>query len=90
MSEMAKVIIYGLHDHRATDVAEQFLIQKGVTDIEMAYIDTSAEMRKEMWLRTGNSRTIPQIYVGNEHIGTLSEMVELDRQGGLDPLLKAD
>lgn len=84
-----KVLIYGLNDHAATDVAEQFLRQKGMTDIEMAYIDTSSEMRKEMWLRTGCSRTIPQIYIGSTHIGTLSEMVELDRAGGLDPLLKA-
>lgn len=85
----AKALIYGLTDHPATDVAEQFLQQKGVTDIEMAYIDLHDELRKEMWTRTERSRTIPQIYIGETHIGTLSEMVELDREGGLDPLLKA-
>lgn len=85
----AKALIYGLQDHPATDVAEQFLRQKGVTDIEMAYIDLHDELRKEMWARTQRSRTIPQIYIGNNHIGTLSEMVELDQEGGLDPLLNA-
>ena len=83
------VIIYGLTDHPATDVAQQFLQQKGVTDIEMAYVDIHEDLRKEMWVRSGFSRTIPQIYIGDQHVGTLSEIVELDRQGGLDPLLNA-
>jgi len=85
----AKVIVYGIHDHPATDVAEQFLQQKGVKDIEMAYIDVDAELRKEAWTRSERGRTIPQIFIGEEHIGSLSDMVELDRAGQLDPLLKA-
>jgi glutaredoxin 3 len=84
-----KALIYGLTNHNATNVAEQFLQQKGVADIEMAYIDVDPVLRKEMWARTERSRTIPQIYIGATHIGTLSEMVELDRAGGLDPLLNA-
>lgn len=66
--------------------AEQLLQRKGVTDIEKIRIDLEPQRREEMMNLTGR-RTVPQIYIGERHIGGYDDLYELDRQGGLDPLL---
>ncbi|WVH09404.1 MAG: Glutaredoxin 3 (Grx3) [Fluviibacter phosphoraccumulans EoVTN8] len=67
--------------------AEQLLNSKGVTEIEKIRIDLNPEERDAMMART-NRRTVPQIYIGDMHVGGFDDLAALDRAGGLDPLLK--
>ena len=67
--------------------AERLLVEKGAT-IEKVRVDLEPERRTEMMQRTGR-RTVPQIYVGERHVGGYDDLAALDRAGGLDPLLSA-
>ncbi len=67
--------------------AEQLLKRKGVTDIEKIRIDQDPVRRDEMIGLTGR-RTVPQIFIGDLHVGGCDDLYELDRQGKLDPLLQ--
>lgn len=67
--------------------AEAFLRSKGVGDIAKVRIDLDPARRVEMMEKTGR-RTVPQIYVGDTHVGGFDDLVALDRAGGLDPLLR--
>lgn len=69
-------------------MAERLLRAKGVTDIEKVRIDAEPALRQEMMERTGR-RTVPQIYVGDRHVGGYDDLAALDRAGGLEPLLAA-
>jgi glutaredoxin 3 len=66
--------------------AEQLLKTKGVTEIEKIRVDLEPEQREAMMVRTGR-RTVPQIYIGETHVGGFDDLAALDRAGGLDPLL---
>ncbi|MGL5987973.1 MAG: glutaredoxin 3 [Burkholderiales bacterium] len=66
--------------------AEQLLRSKGVTDINFIRVDLEPQLREEMMTRTGR-RTVPQIYIGETHVGGFDDLAALDRAGGLDPLL---
>ena len=66
--------------------AEQLLRKKGVTDINFIRVDVEPQLREEMMTRTGR-RTVPQIYIGEQHIGGFDDLAALDRAGKLDPLL---
>ncbi|OHC63965.1 MAG: glutaredoxin 3 [Rhodocyclales bacterium GWA2_65_19] len=68
--------------------AEQLLTRKGVGDIEKVRVDLLPERREEMMQRTGR-RTVPQIFIGETHVGGCDELYELERQGKLDSLLAA-
>jgi glutaredoxin 3 len=68
--------------------AEQLLTRKGVTDIEKVRVDLEPARRDEMMQRTGR-RTVPQIYIGETHVGGCDELYELERQGKLESLLAA-
>ena len=68
--------------------AKQLLQQKGVTEIDEIRIDLQPERAGEMTARTGR-RTVPQIYIGDTHVGGCDDLYALDRAGGLDPLLAA-
>jgi glutaredoxin 3 len=57
-----------------------------VKDIEKVYIDRDPARRTEMMEKTGR-RTVPQIYIGDTHVGGFDDLSALDRAGGLDPLL---
>jgi glutaredoxin 3 len=69
--------------------AEMLLKAKGVTEIEKIFIDGMPEGFQDMVRLTGR-RTVPQIYVGERHIGGYDDLAALDKRGGLDPLLAAD
>jgi glutaredoxin 3 len=69
-------------------MAERLLKSKGVAQIEKIRVDLQPERRDEMVERTGR-RTVPQIYVGERHVGGYDDLAALDRAGGLDPLLAA-
>ena len=67
--------------------AEQLLKQRGVTQIEKISIDQDPARRDEMIAKTGR-RTVPQIFIGERHVGGFDDLHALDRQGGLSPLLQ--
>jgi glutaredoxin 3 len=62
------------------------LTQRGVAEIEKIRIDEDAEQRSIMMERTGR-RTVPQIYIGDTHVGGFDDLSALDRDGKLLPLL---
>ncbi len=66
--------------------AENLLKKRGVTEIEKIRIDLLPEQRDIMVAKTGR-RTVPQIYIGERHVGGFDDMAELDSQGELVPLL---
>jgi len=68
--------------------AKQLLKAKGVEQIEEIRIDTDPQAREHMMAVTGR-RTVPQIFVGSTHVGGCDDLVALDAQGGLTPLLNA-
>jgi len=68
--------------------AKRLLKSKGVEHIEEIRIDTNPQERATMMEITGR-RTVPQIFVGSTHVGGCDDLVALDSQGGLMPLLMA-
>lgn len=66
--------------------AEQLLKQRGVDAIDKIRVDLEPERRAEMVARTGR-RTVPQIYIGDTHVGGFDDIAALDRAGRLVPLL---
>ena len=67
--------------------AERLLAQRGACDIERIRVDLEPARRSEMTQKSGR-RTVPQIWIGERHIGGCDDLYALDREGGLDPLLK--
>ena len=66
--------------------AERLLTAKGVKEINKIRVDLQPELRQEMMQKTGR-RTVPQIYIGEQHIGGFDDLRALDLAGGLDQLL---
>ena len=66
--------------------AERLLTAKGVKEINKIRVDLQPELRLEMMQKTGR-RTVPQIYIGEQHIGGFDDLRALDIAGGLEPLL---
>ena len=66
--------------------AKMLLDERGVTELNEIRIDQDRELRKQMIERTGR-RTVPQIYIGDHHVGGCDDLHALDAAGGLDPLL---
>jgi glutaredoxin 3 len=67
--------------------AERLLEAKGVTGIEKIRVDLDPEQRVLMMQKTGR-RTVPQIYIGDTHVGGFDDLYALEQAGRLDPLLK--
>jgi len=68
--------------------AEMLLNSKGVTEIERIRVDLDSRQREEMMNKTGR-RTVPQIYIGDTHVGGFEELAALEHAGKLDSLLAA-
>ena len=68
--------------------AKQLLTAKGVAHIEEVRIDTDPQARAYMMEITGR-RTVPQIFIGDTHVGGCDDLMALDSQGGLVPLLQS-
>ena len=83
---MAKVLMYTSAYCPYCTNAERLLKSKGVTEIEKIQIDTAPELKIAMMEKTGR-RTVPQIYIGERHVGGFDDLRALDLAGGLDPLL---
>jgi glutaredoxin 3 len=69
-------------------MAERLLNKKGVTQIEKIRVDLNPALMQEMMQITGR-RTVPQIYIGDHHVGGFDDLSALDAGGELDPLLAA-
>jgi glutaredoxin 3 len=69
--------------------AEQLLRARGVAEIEKVRVDLDPERRAEMMEKTAR-RTVPQIYIGDTHVGGCDELFALDHAGKLLPLLSGD
>ena len=67
--------------------AKQLLAARGVTQIEEVRVDLEPERREEMMQRTGR-RTVPQIYIGDTHVGGFDDLARLDHAGKLMELLE--
>jgi glutaredoxin 3 len=67
-------------------MAEKLLQKKGVAQLEKILIDVDPAQREVMMTRTGR-RTVPQIYIGDHHVGGYDDLAALDRAGKLDALL---
>lgn len=87
MSATAKVTMYATGVCPYCQRAEQLLKQRGVTQIDKVRIDQDPARRDEMIAKTGR-RTVPQIFIGERHVGGFDDLHALDRQGGLAPLLQ--
>ena len=68
--------------------AEQLLLKKGAR-IEKVRVDLDPGRRAEMTQKSGGRRTVPQIWIGDRHVGGCDDLYALERQGKLDPLLEA-
>jgi glutaredoxin 3 len=68
--------------------AKALLKQRGVEVIDEVRIDLDPAQRDHMITLTGR-RTVPQIFIGDTHVGGCDELMALDRSGGLAPLLAA-
>lgn len=67
--------------------AKQVLKAKGVAQIEEIRVDTDPAERTKMMELTGR-RTVPQIFIGDTHVGGCDDLIALDSRGGLVPLLQ--
>ncbi len=69
-------------------MAKRLLTEKGVTFVEID-VARQADKRQEMLGRANGRHTVPQIFVGDVHVGGFDDLSALDRAGKLDPLLAA-
>jgi glutaredoxin 3 len=83
-----KVIMYSTAVCPYCIQAERLLKAKGVNEIEKIRIDLDPAQRTLMMEKTGR-RTVPQIYIGETHLGGFDDLSALDREGKLMPLLQA-
>lgn len=85
---MPQVLMYSTAVCPFCQRAEALLRARGVTDLTKVRIDLDSTRRAEMVTRTGR-RTVPQIFIGETHVGGFDELAALDREGRLAPLLAA-
>ena len=85
---MAKVLMYTTASCPFCIAAERLLSSRGVSDIEKIRVDLEPQLRMEMMEKTGR-RTVPQIYIGEHHVGGFDDLRALDMAGKLEPLLAA-
>jgi glutaredoxin 3 len=83
---MARVTMYTTAACPYCVQADRLLARKGVTDVEKVRVDLDPQRRMEMMQKTGR-RTVPQIYIGDRHVGGFDDLAAMERAGTLDPLL---
>jgi glutaredoxin 3 len=84
---MVQVLMYCTAACPFCQSAERLLVEKGA-HIEKVRVDLEPGRRGEMTKKSGRD-TVPQIWIGERHIGGCDDLYALDRKGGLDSLLKA-
>lgn len=85
---MAKVTIYTRSWCGYCAAAKQLLSRKGVAFDEID-IEARPDEQRVMVERAGGRTTVPQIFIGDTHVGGSDDLHALDRRGGLEPLLAA-
>jgi glutaredoxin 3 len=83
-----KVLMYCTAACPFCQAAERLLREKGVA-IDKVRVDLEPGRRAEMTQKANGRRTVPQIWIGERHVGGCDDLYELDRNGELDPLLEA-
>ena len=86
-SSQARVVMYSTAWCGYCDRARALLQRKGVPVTEIK-VDESISERETMVKRSGGRRTVPQIFIGEQHIGGYDELAQLERKGELDRLLQ--
>ena len=84
----ARILMYCSGTFPFCQRAEALLKARGVGEIEKVRIDLEPARRDEMTTRTGR-RTVPQIFIGDTHVGGFDDLSALDREGKLTELLAA-
>jgi glutaredoxin 3 len=87
MSDRPRVLMYSTGVCPYCQMAERLLKEKGVDTIEKVRIDLDPVQRDAMMQKTGR-RTVPQIYIGETHVGGFDDLSALNREGRLDSLLQ--
>ena len=82
---MANIEIYTTPTCPYCHAAKALLAEKGADYTEITVLDP--DLREKMTQRANGRRTVPQIFIGDTHVGGYDDMAALDRSGGLDPLL---
>lgn len=85
---MTKVLMYCTAACPFCRSAERLLAERGAT-IEKVRVDLEPQRRAEMMQRSGR-RTVPQIWIGERHVGGCDDLYALDAEGKLDPLLEGN
>ena len=86
MSTQPRVVMYSTAVCPYCVRAENLLRSRGVDEIEKIRVDLDPALRDEMMARTAR-RTVPQIFIGDNHVGGCDDLVALDQAGKLQPLL---
>jgi glutaredoxin 3 len=86
---LAQVLMYLTAGCPHCQSAQRLLERKGVTGIEKVRVDLEPARRAEMTQRSGHT-TVPQIWVGDRHVGGCDELYALERDGALDRLLETE
>ena len=84
----ARVVMYSTAVCPYCAMAERLLKSRGVSEIEKISIDKDDSLRAEMMEKTGR-RTVPQIFIGDTHVGGFDDLSALDKAGKLMPLLQS-
>ncbi len=85
---MPPIVLYTTQTCGYCMAAKRLLTSKGAS-FEEIDVARAPERRVEMMERAHGRRTVPQIFIGGQHIGGFDDLNALDRAGGLDPLLAA-
>jgi glutaredoxin 3 len=83
----AEVLMYCTATCPYCQSAERLLAEKGVRDLRKIRVDLDPARRDEMTSRSGR-RTVPQIWIGERHVGGCDDLYELERAGELDDVLQ--
>jgi glutaredoxin 3 len=87
---MQKVVMYCTAACPYCVAAERLLKSRGVAEVEKIRIDLEPARVAEMIERSGGQRTVPQVFIGDTHVGGFDDTSALDAAGKLVPLLNAD
>ncbi len=82
-----RVVMYAVEGCSYCSRARALLVEKGVA-FEEIDVEAVPGAREEMIARSGGRASVPQIFIGDRHIGGSDDLCALDAAGGLDPLLK--
>jgi glutaredoxin 3 len=83
---MKPVVVYSTRICPYCVMAKRLLSSKGVAFVDLA-VDGDAARRAEMMARSNGRRTVPQIFIGERHVGGYDDLAALEHAGQLDPLL---